>query len=77
MRLLDREVAEPDLNIVGPTWTVESIIHGDAVSSVPAGAIATLVFKADGTIDVNAGCNRGGGHVEARRRRASRSRTRD
>lgn len=61
MRLLDREIAEPDLNLVGPTWTVESILQGDAAMSVPHGATATLVFKADGTVDVDAGCNRGGG----------------
>jgi heat shock protein HslJ len=61
MRLLDREVAEPDLNISGPTWTVESIIDGDTVSSVPEGATATILFKADGTVEVDAGCNRGSG----------------
>ncbi len=61
IRLLDREIAEPDLNIAGPTWTVESIIDGDTVSSVPAGATATLHFKADGSIEVDAGCNRGSG----------------
>jgi len=61
VRLLDREVAEPDLHIVGPTWTVESTIDGDAVSSVGAGASATLTFKADGTVDVDAVCNRGSG----------------
>jgi len=61
MRLVDRTIAEPDLNIVGPTWTVTSIIEGDAVSSVPAGATATLTFNADGSVDVNAGCNRGRG----------------
>lgn len=61
IRLVDRTVAEPDRNIVGPTWTVVSIIDGGAVSSVPAGATATIVFKADGTVDVNAGCNLGGG----------------
>jgi heat shock protein HslJ len=61
VRLLDREVAEPDRNIVGPTWTVDSVISGDAVSSIPEGLRATLRFKADGTIDVNAGCNQGSG----------------
>jgi heat shock protein HslJ len=61
MRMVDRTIAEPDLNIVGPTWTVTSIIEGDAVSSVPAGATATLTFNPDGSIDVNAGCNRGRG----------------
>jgi heat shock protein HslJ len=59
VNLVDREVAEPDLNIVGPTWTLDSIIAGDAVSSVPAGARATLFFKNDGTVDVFAGCNQG------------------
>ena len=61
VRLLDREVAEPDANIVGPTWTVVSIIDGDAVSSVPDGAVATLQFAADGSVLVNTGCNQGQG----------------
>lgn len=61
MRLVDRTVAEPDLDIAGPTWTVTSIIDGDAVSSVPAGVTATLVFGNDGALDVNDGCNRGRG----------------
>jgi heat shock protein HslJ len=61
MRLVDRTIAEPDLTIVGPTWTVTSIIEGDGVSSVPVGATATLVFGNDGSVEVNAGCNRGRG----------------
>lgn len=60
VRLMDRKVVEPDLALVGPVWTVESIISGDAVSSVPNGATATLAFKGDGTLAVNAGCNQGG-----------------
>jgi heat shock protein HslJ len=59
--LLDREVAEPDAKLVGPTWTLDSIITGDAVSSVPGDVTATLLFKDDGTVDVFAGCNRGSG----------------
>lgn len=61
MRLVDRTIAEPDLNIVGPTWTVTSTIDGDAVASVPAGVTATLKFGDDGSVEVNAGCNRGRG----------------
>jgi heat shock protein HslJ len=57
----DREVAEPDAKLVGPTWRVDGVITGDAVSSVPAEPVATLVFRADGTIEVNSGCNRGSG----------------
>ena len=36
----------------------------DAVSSVPAGVVAALTFSA-GRVDVEAGCNRGGGAVSA------------
>jgi heat shock protein HslJ len=60
VRLLDRKVVEPDVNIVGPTWTVVSIISGDAVSSIPEGATATLLFKADGSLTIFSGCNQGG-----------------
>jgi len=61
--LLDREVAVPDLPLVGPVWTVESIVAGDAVSSVPQGVVATLTFTADGRVAVATGCNTGGGNV--------------
>ncbi len=59
--LLDREVAEPDANLVGPTWTLVSVIDGEAVSSVPGDVAATLKFGADGSLEVFAGCNRGSG----------------
>ena len=59
--LLDREVAEPDQPLVGPIWLLNSIVTGDAVSSVPAGVTASLTFNADGTVDIHFGCNSGGG----------------
>jgi heat shock protein HslJ len=59
VRLLDRRVVEPDVALSGHAWTVVSIVDGDAVSSVPAGATATLTFNGDGTLDVNDGCNQG------------------
>ncbi len=62
--LQDSEVAEPDLPLTGTTWTVDSIITGDAVSSVPNGATATLVFTDDGRLEVDNGCNIGGGTYE-------------
>ena len=61
MRLLDRRIVEPDLTLVGPTWTVDAILTGDSVSSGPGGATATIVFNADGSLTLDAGCNRGGG----------------
>ncbi|HLA16924.1 MAG TPA: META domain-containing protein [Candidatus Limnocylindrales bacterium] len=61
--LLDREVAVPDLPLVGPIWTVESIVAGDAVSSVPQGVVANVTFTHDGRFTVATGCNTGGGDV--------------
>lgn len=62
--LLDRELAEPDLPLIGPVWTVSAIISGDAVSSVPQDVIATLVFTDDQLVMVNTGCNTGSGGAE-------------
>ena len=61
VRLLDRKIVEPDRALAGPTWTVDSIVTGDAVSSIPQGVTATVVFNADGTLTLDAGCNQGGG----------------
>jgi heat shock protein HslJ len=65
MSLRDRTVVEPDANIVGPTWTLVSMIQGDAVSSVPQDQSATLKFNADSSFELFAGCNRGGGTWKA------------
>ena len=61
IRLLDREVARPDLPLVGTRWTVDALLDGETVSSIPAGLTATLEFTADGQVHVNTGCNDGGG----------------
>lgn len=58
LTLLDREAAEPDLGIVGPTWTVDTLIDGQVASSVPAGVTASLEFSED-TVAVSGGCNSG------------------
>jgi heat shock protein HslJ len=59
--MLDREVANPDLPLVGTMWTVDSIFAGDTVSTPPGDGIATLLFGPDGRVQVNTGCNTGGG----------------
>jgi heat shock protein HslJ len=61
VELLDRRVADPDRPFVGTTWRVDSIITGQTVSSVPAGAVASLVLRPDGRFAVETGCNSGGG----------------
>ena len=62
LTLVDREVADPDRPLAGTRWVVDGLMEGDAVSSVPAGVVAALTFSA-GRVDVEAGCNRGGGAV--------------
>ena len=62
--LQDREVAEPDLPLTGTTWTVDTILAGDAATSVPADLVATLTFNRDGTVEIAAGCSPGTGTYE-------------
>ena len=68
LTLMDQEVATPDQPIEGTRWVVDGIVSGESVSSgsvssVPAGVTATIRI-ADGRVDVEAGCNTGGGTVE-------------
>lgn len=54
--------------IAGTTWRLTEIHdRGGGVSSVPAGVEApTLLIAEDGTVELFAGCNRGGGRAEVR-----------
>jgi heat shock protein HslJ len=72
VQLLDREVADPDRALVGPRWQVESIVSGDAVSSIPGDAEAHLTFAADERVSGNTGCNE---FSAATTRRPTRSRS--
>jgi heat shock protein HslJ len=49
---------EAPATLEGGTWTVDSLVTGDAVSSVPGAVAATLVFS-DGKVNVFTGCNSG------------------
>jgi heat shock protein HslJ len=63
--MVDRAVAEPDAKLVGPLWTVDTIIAGESASSVPQDVTATLQFDANGGLTLNTGCNSGGGRYAA------------
>jgi heat shock protein HslJ len=63
LTLTDSEVANPDLPIEGTTWLVNGIVANQAVSSMPLGVEASLVFEG-GNVNVNAGCNTGSGSAE-------------
>lgn len=58
---LDQEVATPDAELVGPTWTVDTVIEGDIAKHTDWPSPATLVFGADGVVEVSSGCNSGTG----------------
>jgi heat shock protein HslJ len=60
LTLLDEQVANPDQPLEGTRWAVTDVQAGSTVSSVPAGAAASLTFEG-GTVTVEAGCNSGSG----------------
>jgi heat shock protein HslJ len=63
VRLVDREIADPDRPLEGTTWTIDTLVSGDTgvASSVPAGVRTPTLLLADGRVQVDTGCNRGGG----------------
>jgi heat shock protein HslJ len=54
--LLDREVADPDRPLVGTAWVIDSIITGDAVSSVPSDEPAVFSIDSSGAFHATTGC---------------------
>jgi heat shock protein HslJ len=63
--LLDESEASPDQPIVGTVWTLDSVITGETVASVPTDVgPPTLTFTEDARVEVYAGCNRGSGGAE-------------
>jgi heat shock protein HslJ len=61
IRLQDRQVADPDRPLQGTRWVVDTVVDGDAASSVPEGAEAHVTLGEDGTFGGSTGCNQMGG----------------
>jgi heat shock protein HslJ len=61
IRFVDREVAEPDRELVGTTWEVDGFADGqdpdDAAMSVAVDRPATVRFEEDGFVMGHDGCN--------------------
>ena len=58
IRFVDRETAEPDAELVGPTWEVTGFVDGETAMSTTAGSgTASARFDADGVVHVDDGCN--------------------
>ena len=62
---LDRAVATPDLQLVGPTWRVDAVLDASTAMHAAWPKPATLSFAADGTVKVDAGCNGGSARYTA------------
>lgn len=60
IKLRDRKVADPDRELMGTRWVVQSLISGQTAGSVPAGAEAFLQFEGD-RMAGHTGCNSFGG----------------
>jgi heat shock protein HslJ len=61
LMFLDREVADPDRPLVGPTWSVDTFITGDAASNLPLSVTPTVTFDASGGVAISAVCVTGSG----------------
>jgi heat shock protein HslJ len=58
LTLTDRRVADPDRPLQDTRWVLESIVDRQAVSSVPAGVEAFLIFQRGDKVVGSTGCNR-------------------
>ncbi|MCX4244101.1 META domain-containing protein [Paraliomyxa miuraensis] len=56
---LDQEVANPDVELTGNVWIVDTIIQGDTASHAEWPDPAVLAFADDGMVAVDTGCNMG------------------
>jgi heat shock protein HslJ len=62
--LVDESVGDPARSLVGSAWTLDGIIEGQTVSSVPTGVEAPfLQIGEDGVAAISTGCNRGSAAV--------------
>ncbi len=58
---LDRELADPDRSLVGPTWSIDNYMEGMTSTAVNLTTRPTVTFGEDGQVSVDTGCNTGGG----------------
>lgn len=57
IELVDREVADPDRPLVGTSWRVDTVVQGDAASSVPDEGGVILRFPSETRYEVSSdGC---------------------
>lgn len=66
IRFVDESVVDPDRDLTGVTWRLETLIDRDTASTVPEGVeVPTLQVAEDGSAELFAGCNNATGTVTA------------
>ena len=65
IRLTDREVADPDRPLAGTRWVVDTVVDGEAASSVPQEAEAHIILNEENGFGGSTGCNQMGGSAVA------------
>lgn len=61
---IDEQIPEPDVALEGTVWMLDTLLEGDAASSVSGARRPTLTINDEGRADVFFGCNSGGGTVK-------------
>ncbi len=61
----DEETATPNLELIGPTWTVDAISRGTVIVRSEWAMPATLEFGTSGTVVIDTGCNTGSGGYQS------------
>lgn len=57
---VDRSVAEPDVDLVGTEWVVDTVLEGtgdDGSATTTGGDMGSFTFSEDGTVSGSDGCN--------------------
>jgi heat shock protein HslJ len=61
---LDREVADPDVELTAGTWLIDSFIQGQGVTNYGFDTDPTIEFSEDGSFEFTTPCNSGSGGYE-------------
>jgi heat shock protein HslJ len=57
LRFVDRKSVEPDRQLAGSPWRLDTVLAGESASSVPVGVQASLTFDDRGGMTGSTGCN--------------------
>jgi heat shock protein HslJ len=62
---LDREVADPDRPLTAGSFSIDTVLTADAAGNLPLASDPTIVFRSDGSLQIDTTCNTGTGQYTA------------